>query len=156
MAPRPAPRWSRTSIQAVHIRQAIPTLGTLPSLVTARRCSKPATGRGRELWVTDGTAAGTSLVKDINPGGYSSYPGDITAIGNGKALFSANDGTHGYELWVTDGTAGGTSLVEDINPGSAGSHPYNITALGDGKALFSANDGTYGYELWVTDGTQAG
>src|ERR1700727_405934 len=91
---------------------------------------------GYELWVTDGTAAGTSLV-DINPVAGDSSPGDITALGNGEALFDANDGTHGFELWVTDGTSAGTSLVTDINPGSGGSYPYAISALGNGKALFS-------------------
>ena len=95
-----------------------------------------------ELWVTDGTPGGTSLVMDINPGTGSSDPKNITALGNGKALFSANDGTHGYELWVTDGTAAGTSMVTDINPGSGSSGPDNITALGNGSALFSATDGT--------------
>ena len=29
---------------------------------------------GRELWKSDGTAAGTVLVKDINPGSIGSYP----------------------------------------------------------------------------------
>src|SRR5262245_21464504 len=29
---------------------------------------------GRELWKTDGTAAGTALVRDINAGDASSYP----------------------------------------------------------------------------------
>src|SRR5262245_18081748 len=33
---------------------------------------------GEELWVTDGTAAGTLLVKDINPGTDSSNPSDLT------------------------------------------------------------------------------
>ena len=62
--------------------------------------------------MTDGTAAGTTLVADINPGSGSSYAYGFTALGNGTALFSANDGTHGYELWVTDGTAAGTTLVD--------------------------------------------
>jgi len=31
-------------------------------------------GNGNELWVSDGTAAGTHLVKDINPGSDSSSP----------------------------------------------------------------------------------
>ena len=53
---------------------------------------------GYELWTTDGTAAGTSLLKDIRTGSGSSYPGSITSLGNGSALFSANDGTNGYEL----------------------------------------------------------
>ena len=111
---------------------------------------------GVELWVTDGTAAGTHLLDDINPGLYGSYPQNITALDNGKALFQANDGTHGVELWVTDGTAAGTALVKDIYPGSLGFYQLKITALGNGKAVFSASDATHGDELWVTDGTAAG
>ena len=103
--------------------------------------------------MTDGTAAGTSLVKDINPNG-DFGPNQITALGNGEGLFSADDGTHGRELWVTDGTAAGTALVKDINS-SGSSDPGQFTALGNGEALFSALDGTH-YALWVTDGTTAG
>ncbi|MGD8489541.1 MAG: hypothetical protein PVI68_11035, partial [Anaerolineae bacterium] len=33
---------------------------------------------GFELWKSDGTAAGTALVKDINPGRGDSYPSDLT------------------------------------------------------------------------------
>ena len=91
---------------------------------------------GRELWKSDGTAAGTALVKDIYPGtsryydywgGYrdypnSSYPSNLTNV-NGTLFFTANDGTNGRELWKSDGTAAGTVLVKDINPGSAGSYP---------------------------------
>ena len=61
---------------------------------------------GRELWKTDGTAAGTALVKDINPGGGSSYPEYLTDF-NGTLFFTANDGVHGTELWKSDGTAAG-------------------------------------------------
>ena len=49
---------------------------------------------GLELWITDGTAVGTSLLKDINAGGASSSPGFITSLGSGRALFSASDGTN--------------------------------------------------------------
>jgi ELWxxDGT repeat protein len=35
---------------------------------------------GRELWVTDGTTAGTTLLKDINPGPGSSSPRDFAAL----------------------------------------------------------------------------
>ena len=108
--------------------------------------------------MTDGTAAGTVLLKDIAPASSSSGPANITAIGNGKAVFVAGDDTHGRELWVTDGTAAGTYQVRDINPGgpSSNSWPQSITAIGNGRALFSATDGTHGYELWVTNGTAAG
>src|SRR5437660_9235571 len=35
---------------------------------------------GPELWRTDGTAAGTALVKDINPGTGGSGPGYLTNV----------------------------------------------------------------------------
>jgi ELWxxDGT repeat protein len=113
-------------------------------------------GTGTELWVSNGTAAGTYGI-DIYPGAAGSFPTDITAFGNGKALFAAeSDSAHGTELWITDGTAAGTHMVADVNPGTGSSNPRYITSLGNGKALFSANDGTHGTELWVTDGTALG
>ena len=77
---------------------------------------------GTELWVTDGTAAGTQLLKDINPGAGYSFPENFTVLGD-KLIFTADDGTHGTELWATDGTAAGTVLLADINPGDGGSDP---------------------------------
>ena len=73
---------------------------------------------GQELWKSDGTEAGTVLVKDINPGGdsYGSGPSSLTGVG-GTLFFTADDGTHGRELWKSDGTEAGTVLVKDIHPG---------------------------------------
>ena len=68
---------------------------------------------GTELWRSDGTVAGTSLVKDIRSGSDSSDPGLLTNV-NGTLFFTANDGTTGRELWKSDGTAAGTVLVKDI------------------------------------------
>ena len=68
---------------------------------------------GTELWKSDGTAAGTVLVKDINPGHRRLVAGGLVNVG-GTLFFTANDGTHGYELWKSDGTAAGTVLVKDI------------------------------------------
>src|SRR5262249_36547224 len=113
---------------------------------------------GVELWKSDGSPAGTTLVKDINPGGGHSFPGDFTVAG-GTLFFTAIDGpdngtTNGRELWKTDGTPGGTQLVEDINPGGNGS-PNSPAAVGD-TLLFQATDGTNGFELWRSDGTAMG
>ncbi len=107
---------------------------------------------GAELWVSDGTAAGTMQLKDINPGADDSWPGTVLAFGS-KILFRADDGTHGFELWASDGTESGTVQVKDISPGATGSTPWEITAMG-GWAWFRANDGTHGSELWRTDGTE--
>lgn len=108
--------------------------------------------QGMELWLTDGTEAGTIAVKDINVSGNSS-PKNFVKAGN-QWFFSASESTYGQELWVTDGTETGTRLVKDIHP-SGSSHPEYITALND-KVFFRANDGMNGSELWVSDGTEAG
>ena len=74
---------------------------------------------GPELWKSDGTEAGTVLVKDIHPGaGDYDGPSSLTGVG-GTLFFAADDGTHGRELWKSDGTEAGTVLVKDINAGGA-------------------------------------
>jgi ELWxxDGT repeat protein len=111
---------------------------------------------GYELWRSDGTAAGTTLVRDINPSRSprDSVPEFLRNVG-GTLFFSADDGTHGYELWRSDGTAAGTRLVRDIYPGDGSSFASRVTNVG-GTLLFGAVDGTHGYELWRSDGTAAG
>ena len=111
---------------------------------------------GVELWKSDGTEAGTVMVKDINSGYSSSGAGStgITVIGN-TLYFQANDGTNGAELWKSDGTADGTVMVKDIRSGSSGSGIMYLTAVGN-TLYFRANDGTHGAELWKSDGTEAG
>jgi ELWxxDGT repeat protein len=102
---------------------------------------------GRELWRSNGTAAGTVLVKDIRPGGGESFPKYLTNV-NGALFFQADDGTHGPELWESNGTAAGTVLVEDIFPGNVGSLPSFLTNV-NGTLFFAANDGVHGDEPWV-------
>jgi len=109
---------------------------------------------GTELWSSDGTAAGTSLVADISPGRGSSSPENFTLVGN-QLFFTAYDGVHGQELWVTDGTTTGTVMVADIWPGLGSSSPFYMTPMG-GKLYFVASDSVHGNELWVSDGTTAG
>src|SRR5262245_34527758 len=77
---------------------------------------------GRELWRTDGTTAGTSIVKDIQTGSGSSSPTNFVVIGT-TAYFAATTSSAGTELWVTDGTEGGTRMVVEIAPGTLSSDP---------------------------------
>src|SRR5437588_9403444 len=67
-----------------------------------------AGGFGRELWQTDGTPQGTSLVKDINRGPGSSNPQNLTAVGN-LMFFTATDPSGRNSLWRSDGTPAGTT-----------------------------------------------
>ncbi len=110
---------------------------------------------GTELWKTDGTAAGTMLVKDLQPGWPSSSVTPVGELG-GTLFLSAIEDTRGRELWKTDGTAGGTVLVKDINPGTGyGVERIEFVELG-GRLYFSGNDGSSGGELWKSDGTAGG
>jgi ELWxxDGT repeat protein len=102
---------------------------------------------GIELWFTDGTPAGTRLVRDIRPGVAGSNPHGLTAVG-GRVFFAADDGAHGDELWVSDGTEAGTRLVQDINPGPQASSPAGMTVAGS-RLFFAANDGLTGSQLWA-------
>lgn len=128
---------------------------------------------GRELWSSDGTTAGTSIVADICPGLRGSGPSHLIAWG-GSVFFQADDCAAGPELWVSDGTEEGTEMLADVRPGSAGAFPSYLTPLepaaGGGERLFFlANGGGYdaaaapglaqgwgGAQLWVTDGTTEG
>ncbi len=62
---------------------------------------------GRELGTSDGTEAGTKLVKDIWPGEEWSDPDEFAVMG-GVLYFAANSPDHGRELWRSDGTRKGT------------------------------------------------
>jgi ELWxxDGT repeat protein len=102
---------------------------------------------GYELWRSDGTAGGTVLVKDLNPGSGDSVPGDLTNVG-GRLWFTAN---HHREVWRSDGTLAGTALV------SAGEYVSAPSFTGLGASVyFAADDGVHGTEVWRTDGTAGG
>jgi len=91
---------------------------------------------GRELWVTDGTEQGTSLVSDIvEPLELRVFNGQLIIVGNG--------------LYTSDGTTSGTTLIADVAVN-------RFLAEVDGKLLIAAGVSPFGSELWVTDGTVSG
>ncbi|HZN66605.1 MAG TPA: ELWxxDGT repeat protein, partial [Tepidisphaeraceae bacterium] len=83
---------------------------------------------GMELWKSDGTPAGTVLLRDFLPGPLGSAPHAFAAAA-GAVYFVADDGVAGSELWKTDGTAGGTVRVADVTPGPQGSTVANAVAV---------------------------
>jgi ELWxxDGT repeat protein len=109
---------------------------------------------GSELWRTDGTPAGTLLVKDIFSGTLGSDPLPVASLGP-LLYFTAEDGVHGRELWRSDGTGAGTTLVKDIRSGEESSDSSSFVVLHN-VLYFSANDGQQGQELWRSDGSEAG
>jgi ELWxxDGT repeat protein len=115
-------------------------------------------GVGWELWKSNGTAAGTVLVKDIVAGSGSSNPAHLTNV-NGTLFFTAETATNGRELWKSNGTAAGTVMVKDIRPGSGYGFSFTLTDTlinVNGTLFFTANNGVNGVELWKSNGTAAG
>lgn len=110
---------------------------------------------GQMLWQTDGTSAGTRMVKDLDP--QSSLPGQWFVSARNDALtvgdtmyFTGVTNAHGRELWRTDGTPEGTRMVADLVPGAGDSNPEGFVALGN-QLIFTADK-----KLWRTDGTAGG
>lgn len=116
---------------------------------------------GEELWVTNGTAEGTHMVKDINPGLATSDIQWITRF-NDKVVFTATDGENGYEPWISDGTEEGTYMLKDIHELES-SNAVGYCQLNESHLIFYAMDfdsemvvdGGMKY-LWITDGTEDG
>ena len=131
---------------------------------------------GQELWRSDGTSAGTFMVKDIGPGinpgvGVDGY--NSSAILAGNYYFAAKGPVQNYwtgvdsleaaglELWRSDGTREGTNPFIDLTPthtvphGYDWSRPDNLTHFKNG-IIFSAYGTDKGNELWWTDGTYDG
>jgi ELWxxDGT repeat protein len=108
---------------------------------------------GMELWVSDGIAKGTKMLKDIYPGKPSANPQFLGRLG--KNLYFAASNQDGRELWKTDGTPEGTQMVKDINPGVQSSYPIRGLVV-DSVIYFTATQYSTGNELWKTDGTTEG
>jgi ELWxxDGT repeat protein len=105
---------------------------------------------GRELWRSDGTEAGTHLVKDIGTGAEPGFPSSLTVL-DATLYFRANL----TELWKSDGTEEGTTMLMASRPPQGDEGPDWFTGAA-GALFFTANDGTAGTELWTTDGTTSG
>lgn len=104
--------------------------------------SDPNTSTGRKLWKTDGTEAGTVLVKSGFAWNRPSLQNFI-AVG-GTLYFMAYDG--GNTLWKSDGTEAGTVAVK-VTSG----FDFSTNPIGSNGILYFIDEG-----LWRSDGTEAG
>jgi ELWxxDGT repeat protein len=105
---------------------------------------------GNELWRTDGTAAGTYMVKDTNPN-RDGNPTDFVNL-NGKLLFVDS----GIQLWISDGTAAGTHLLRTFNAADPAQAQLGEATIVGNIAVFAAENTDYNPGVWRTDGTAAG
>ncbi len=111
---------------------------------------------GRELWVSDGTEAGTHIVKDVRVGTGESYITEIVVMNNRLYFFASSTGT-GFELWTSDGSEAGTYMVPFSSPETTPHNPMRLRASSDllyFGAKTSASMNNYNYELWSSDGEE--
>ena len=149
-----AQRWNSTEEQSSYWPATAAKASTITNYLAALNGTLYFPGidstHGTELWKSDGTIAGTSLVADIRLRRLEFQPSDAGHCRR-QRLFRRERRCHGYELWKSDGTAAGTTLVKDITSGSGSSFNSLMMNL-DGKLLFEAGFN----QLWISDGTTAG
>jgi len=108
---------------------------------------------GQELWVSDGTQAGTKMLIDIQSGGTTSNAKVrlLHAVEDKLFFVADTNGSGVYGLWVTDGTQAGTVEVD-----SSGNLDLGIEGFSFNGKLYYARDNGGAYSLWVSDGTPSG
>src|SRR5205823_5445558 len=108
------------------------------------------------IYKSDGTTAGTVLLKDINPNG-NAFLHDLMGY-NGKLYFrGVGYGTDSDSLWTSDGTTAGTLQVATFGWRNGG-EGYRHMIVAGGKLWLGANDPAIGSlpVVYVSDGTAAG
>ena len=109
---------------------------------------------GRELWRTDGTAAGTVRLTDVASNLFQDLPYRLTPLGD-RLLFTAQASTDDSTLWSSDGTPAGTAPVVPAGAPSRPLDPDHLTPFA-GALFFNADDSAGGSPLWRSDGTEVG
>jgi ELWxxDGT repeat protein len=119
-----------------------------------------------QLWKTNGTTTGSTLVKNLGKWNHY-YFGDNLSDWNGKvyftsAVYNTTTKTNNYELWQTDGTTTGTKLLKRLGINK----PHEIYSwIDDNQNLYfstvqgndsDGNSNPDNYQLWKTDGTATG
>ncbi|MDX1999844.1 MAG: hypothetical protein SF066_19165 [Thermoanaerobaculia bacterium] len=111
-----------------------------------------------DLWVTDGSAAGTRILRaGLRTAGLP----DPVAAGQG-VVFHAEQADTGLEPWYSDGTETGTRQLADLVPGSESSFLETDDVRGQrraslaGRAYFWSYSPGSDFELWSSDGTSTG
>lgn len=131
---------------------------------------------GTEIWSTDGTGAGTVMLKNLAPGSDSPQTLNIR-IGVGSKLFFTTGGNYsnGF-LWVYDPAPSVDSAACELKYGIGSSKPETLdgcivklkefvnssqSAFGSfvtigASTYFTATTPEFGFELWKSDGTASG
>ena len=117
-----------------------------------------ADNKGLELWKTDGTVSGTSLVVDAWVGTNGGLVGPSFISTDDLLYFEAKTGTANADrgLWVTDGTTAGSRLLRDGLWANLHLSVVFEDVVYFSPYDFSSGSSSYVSGLWSTDGTSNG
>jgi ELWxxDGT repeat protein len=105
-----------------------------------------------EVWVSDGTPAGTRAATAF-PAGGGPFSYWLKPVGS-RVYFLADDIVHGMEIWVTEGTPESTRMVTDFGYELPFPSEPGLLEEVNGRLVFLAYDGIHpDYELWTNTGT---
>ena len=108
---------------------------------------------GIELYVTDGTEAGTKLTRDLYPIQTDAQISLMTVVGNTLYFVSHESPNYqNFELYAATSTNTTPYRVKDIIPGAVASNPTNLLSF-NGKLIFTVDDQINGLELWHSTST---
>lgn len=107
-----------------------------------------------EPYASDGTFAGTQLLKNIQTTGLGSFPSYLATIGN-RLYFSGTLQFSDIEPWYSDGTTAGTLLLKDLEP-TGYSKPFEFTNIDNTNFYFRTLNSSNSRDIWKSDGTSAG
>lgn len=110
---------------------------------------------GQELWISDGTNSGTTLLKDLGNDKLKYLVKNSALQVDSIIYFSIRNSDKSNSLWRTDGTANGTIKLCETYSIEALENRSNIFAFKN-RVFFTGFDTLNGDELWVTDGTVQG
>lgn|GEM_PF-3285916 len=151
-------RLSARSGEAVRVRDFPFT----PCLAAAPSIDRLLLVLGSDLWASDGTSAGTTLLRHFQDIDAPLVGSCVVADRGGRAWFVASEKATGEQLWSTDGTAAGTRRATHFGRRRPfGDDPFDdrpavdggqLARLGPRLLLFPAFDEGTHLRLWTTNG----
>lgn len=102
------------------------------------------------LWQTDGTAAGTGLVKDFSEERERGFISGIGVIGRSLYLAASSSVENGFTIYRSDGTARGTSTFYEDFEG------FQCEFIPATNGFYIVNGGSGSGNLYFSNGTTSG
>lgn len=103
---------------------------------------------GFEIWKTDGTNTGTTLITNFNGRLFG-----LTTVGNNVFIVTKTDANSNIQIWKTDGTNTGTILVKETATSSVPTYQGSLNGL----FVFTQQAPSLNFvNVWSSDGTDSG